>query len=104
MKTAIKQLNLSELSKHLFWDVTCNELDPVASQGFIIRRVLRYGTMDDWRRIVGFYGIHAIAQVAMHARDIDRKSAAFVSLLAGMCKEKFRCYAETQSTMKHWVC
>jgi hypothetical protein len=104
MKNAIKQLNISELSKHLFWDVTCDELDPVASHGFIIRRVLQYGTMADWRRIVGFYGIQAIAQVAMRARDIDRKSAALVSLLAGVRKEKFKCYADKQSTMKHWVC
>ncbi len=97
-------MKISELSKHLFWDVDSTTLDPIRSSRFIIRRVLQYGTIDDWRKLVEYYGIQEIARATIQARDIDRKSAAFVSLLADIPKEKFKCYAERQSTTKHWIC
>jgi hypothetical protein len=104
MPEFIEQLNISALSKHLFWDIDSAGMDPAANRDFIVRRVLQYGTIDDWRMIVQHYGIQTIANVAMHARDIDRKSAALVSLLAGVSKEKFKCYTDRRSTIKHWVC
>ena len=104
MKNGVKQLSISELSTHLFWDVDATTLDPIRSSSFIIRRVLQYGTINDWNRVAQCYGIQTIARVAMQARDLDRRAATFVSLLSGFPKEKFKCYADRQSTMQHWIC
>lgn len=96
-------MNPTDLSKHLFWDVDIDTLDPERNKRFIIHRVLEYGMLDDWRRIRDHYGLETIADVASRIRDLDRKSACFVAALAHRPKEEFACYSEKQSTTKHWV-
>lgn len=93
----------TDLSKHLFWDVETETVDPERNKRFIIHRVLEYGTLDDWRRIREHYGIETIADTAARIRDLDRKSACFVAMLANRPKEEFACYSAKQSTIKHWV-
>jgi len=97
-------MNLETFSKHLFWDVERSSLDHWRNADFIIRRVIQYGTIDDWRSILCFYGIARIGEACMTAADLDRRSASFVALLANLPKEKFKCYATRQSMQKHWIC
>ncbi len=99
MKNKIK---LEDLSKHLFWDVNINELDPQRNRKQIIHRVLDYGSIDDWYIIQNYYGIKKIAAVALTIKDLDRRSASFISLISKIPKEKFLCYSTKQSTQKYW--
>lgn len=99
MKDKIK---LEDLSKHLFWDVNIKELDFQKNMKQIIHRVLDYGLIDDWLFIQNYYGIREIAEVALTIRDLDKKSASFIALIAKIPKEKFLCYTTKQSTQKHW--
>jgi hypothetical protein len=99
----IKNPIINNLSKHLFWDVDVSRLDAERNKKLVIRRVLAYGTLSDWELIHDRYGIDEIAKIAQSIKDLDFKSASFVSMLSGIPKEKFACYTIKQLTQRHWV-
>lgn len=89
------------LSDHLFWDVDKNKLDIEKSKKTIVQRVLDYGLMKDWKILVRIYGIKEIANTAKNLRDLDIKSASFISFLSNTPLEKFACYTSKQSMPPH---
>lgn len=99
----MKQSLSNSLSKHLFWDVDASKLDAERNKKLVIRRVLDCGTLSDWEFIYNRYGIDEIATISMSIKDLDLKSASFISLLSGIPKDKFACYLTKQSTQRHWV-
>ena len=94
--------DIKDLSPHLFWDVDRNTLSMEKNKKYIIHRVLDYGLIDDWKLIRSYYGIKEIAAIAVTIRNLDKRSAVFVSSLSGIPKGKFICFSSTQSTLKHW--
>jgi len=95
-------MTISDLSSHLFWDIDKNSLCPKKNKRIIIQRVLDYGLMNDWKLIKEFYGTQEIANVAVDIRDLDPKSASFISALSKIPIEKFLCYTTTQSQENYW--
>lgn len=89
-------------SKHLFWDTDRQELNMEDHCSYIIRQVLEYGKMQDWRLILKYYGLPKIVSISKKARKLDQKSLAFISTISGIPKEEFRCYTFQQSVPKHW--
>ena len=85
---------INKFSKHLFWDVDRSKLDMEKYKSYIVQRVLEYGIMNDWRIIKEYYGINKIAKIASELRVLDERALSFISAIAGMPKEKFRCYRE----------
>lgn len=96
------QLDIKNLSSHLFWDVDKSKLDIEKSKKLIIGRVLDYGLINDWYSICNYYGINEIANVATKIKNLDLKSMSFVSLLSNLQHENFLCYSTAQSNLKHW--
>jgi len=95
-------MNISDFSKHLFWDVDSAKLDPERNKKLIIHRVLDYGLIEDWKMIYKYYGINNIADVAKGIKDLNYRSASFIALLSNTNKEDFRCYNTEQLMMKFW--
>lgn len=95
-------ININRFSKHLFWDVDRDKLDFEKNKAYIIKQVLEYGLIDDWRFIYNYYGISKIAQVVKTFRELDKKALSFISFLSRIPIEKFRCYTYQQSIPKHW--
>ncbi len=93
---------IKDFSKHLFWDTNRGLLDVKENDAYIIKQVLEYGKMRDWRIIRDFYGIQWIAKNAMTYRSLDKKALSFISLLSGISKKEFRCYTYQQSIPRHW--
>ena len=91
------------LSRHLFWDVDPSTLDEDRHKRLIILRVLEYGLLCDWSAILDYYGIPEIAAVAIPARNLDVKTATFISLLADIPRDQFACFATRPSTLTHWT-
>lgn len=89
------------MSSHLFWDVDSNDLDFNRSKKFIIQRVLDYGLIDDWQIIFKLYGISEIAKIAIMLKNLDKKSASFISLISNIPQEQFLCYTSKQSIPEH---
>jgi hypothetical protein len=72
------------------------------NDAYIIKQVLEYGKMSDWKRIKDYYGIKRIAKNAMAYRSLDKKALSFISLLSGISEKEFRCYTYQQSIPPHW--
>lgn len=97
-----KNITISKLSKHLFWDVDRNTLNFDNNKAYIIKQVLEYGLMEDWKMIYQYYGISTIVQEVRLFRELDKKALSFISLVANTPLEKFRCYNYQQSIPQHW--
>jgi len=95
-------LNITNFSKHLFWDVNREIIDIDKNSSYIIQQVLEYGSISDWKLIKGYYGISKIAQTAMNFRSLEKKALSFISFLSKIPKEEFRCYTYQQSIPQHW--
>lgn len=97
------QYNISDFSPHLFWDVDRSNMDWEKNARFIIERTLEYGLLQDWNLLRNYYGLERIGAVALNIRYLDPKTLAFVSVVTGLPKEKFRCYSSEPSRPEHWV-
>ena len=98
-----KRLHITEaLSKHLFWDVDTSGSDENKHTQYIISQVLKFGLYSDWQIILKQYGLELIINSALHIRDLDRRTASFLSIISGVPKSKFPCYTTKQYFPKHW--
>jgi len=91
-----------QFSQHLLWDVDRSKLDMEKNSDFIVKKVLEYGLIDDWRFILKYYGIKRIAEIAKTFRELDEKTLFFISFLSDTPAEKFRCYNYQSSQPQHW--
>ncbi len=96
-------MNISDFSKHLFWDINRSKLNFEKNKRTIIKDVLEYGLIDDWNIIYNYYGIDVIAQTMLDIRDLDEKTLSFISLLSNIPQEKFLCYNTRRLNSIHWV-
>ena len=86
----------------LFWDIDPDTLKINKHDKFIIRRVLQYGCIDDWYELKKLYGLELIVKKAQTIRDLDKKTASFLSAIGNVSINTFRCYTTEQSIPKHW--
>ena len=93
--------NLS-FSNNLFWDVDVNELDIDRYPAFVIRRVLEYGTWEDWLRIRSYYSMQTIKDEAMNFRTLFPKALNYIALYTDTDKKDYRCYKLAQSHPTLW--
>ncbi len=93
---------IQQFSKHLFWDVNRTKLDVEKHKSYIIKQVLEYGLLKDWRLIQNYYGIEQLAEVAKSFRELDKKALSFIAFLSKTPLKEFRCYTYQQSTPQHW--
>lgn len=99
----MKEPFYNQLSPHLFWDVSKDDIDPVDNKPFIIKRVLEYGTWLDWQLTLDFYGLEDIVETAKKIRELDPRSLSFLSNLSSTALDQFQCYTTKQSTPKHAI-
>ena len=93
---------VESLSKHLFWDIDISNIDEKKHQRFIIKKVLQFGTYNDWKVILNFYGKETIINNSKTIKDLDKKTLSFLSVVSGIPKTEFLCYTTEQSMPKHW--
>lgn len=96
-------LDISRLSSHLFWDVERSSLDPKKDLSFIVKRILEYGLLEDWKILRAHLSIADITILVKQFRDLDSRSLSFISTISGEPKENFRCYTLRQSIPPHWT-
>jgi hypothetical protein len=88
-------------SSVIFWDVDSSKIDWHKSSRFVIGRVVRYGTVDDWKKIKSFYGLDKIKKEMIEERDLDSRSLSFLSCVLGVPKEQFKCFTTNRSHPPH---
>lgn len=93
---------IAQFSAHLFWDVKREDIDMEKHSRYIIKRVLEYGMISDWKIVRQYYGLEKIVELAMTFRDLEPRALAYLSAISQTPKEKFRCYIYQQSNPQHW--
>ena len=69
---------------------------------YIIERVLRLGTMEDFRLLKSYYGTNRISEYVKDMRYLDDKVLYFCSIYFNIPISDFRCYTNRQLTHSHW--
>ena len=94
--------DITKLSPRMFWDTPIENIDPWAHRGWIIERVMRYGTLSDWRLLRKWYNKETMRKTVVRLRDLDMISIAYLSLVLEVPKENFKCYTERQLRPSFW--
>lgn len=81
-----------EFDRALFWDIDPETLDIKKHAGFVIQRVLKKGSLDDWLTIKEIYGLDQIKKESLSIRSLDKKTLSFLSNYFDVEKTEFRCY------------
>lgn len=96
-----RQECINGFSDYIFWDVDKASVDPVLNAPFLVRRVLEYGQIADWKNLLKYYGLERIADVAKQLRTLDPKALSFISTVSKTPIDNFRCYTTRQSNPEH---
>lgn len=96
------KINLTDFSKHIFWDVDVNTLDINKNKRYIVQRVLEYGLLKDWLKLKSHFSIEEIAEIAKNISDLDRRAASYISTISKVPKEMFACYTTKPLNQIHW--
>ncbi len=91
-----------QLSPYLFWDIDKECFDAEKNSAQIIKRVLEYGELDDWRTIRDYYGLDRIARDCKSLRSLRPEVLSFVCVVTDTRKEDYRCYNFRQSFPTLW--
>ena len=91
------QLNIKDLSKHLFWDVDKDQMSFDAHKVFVVQRILTYGTLADFKLLRKHLELNEIAEIAKGLRSLDQVTLHFVATITHTPLNEFRCYTSTQS-------
>jgi hypothetical protein len=94
---------VSQLPRHLFWDVNPENLEWQMNHQLIIERVLERGTLDQWRTIVSVYGLEKIVETVKQMRSLDPVSLHFIAAISHTPLTEFRCYHTRYLTQEHWI-
>lgn len=95
-------VNTLQLPAILFWDVDAKKLDYDTKARYVIARVVMYGTLDDWKAILDYYGPDRVRDEMLKERYLDKKTLSFLSFYFEIPKTDFRCYINQQSIPQHW--
>ena len=91
------------IRKELFWDIDLDRLDQDKNARIVIERVFNFGTLEELRAILRYYGKKEIEEKIVQAGYLDKKTLSFASAYLNIPMEKFRCYKKTQSKIKYWI-
>jgi hypothetical protein len=93
---------LHSLSTHVFWDVDIKTIDEEKNAIFIVKRVIQYGLLKDWKILVSAIGIEKLKTLALQIPNLDAVSLSFLSNLFNFEKSQFKCYNKKQLNPNFW--
>ena len=88
---------VNQLSSYLFWDIDKDSFNADKNSAQLIKRVLEFGELDDWRTVRDYYGLERIARDCKTLRSLRPEALSFVCVVTGTQKEDYRCYTFRQS-------
>ena len=92
----------AKLSDVIFWDMNRKTADLDLHCAHFIPRVLEYGTLDDWKLILNYYGLDKIVEVCKGVRSLDPVCLSYICTISDTKKEDYRCYHYRQSFPTLW--
>lgn len=93
---------LTNLSKKPFWDTPIKNLDKDKHSTFILERIMRYGTIDDWKELNKIYSREELKNIARTVKELDAVSLSFLCAALDMEKKEFKCLTKIVSREISW--
>lgn len=81
----------------IFWDVDPSSLNPGIHQNYIIPRVMDYGTLEDVKRVMRYYGEELVLKTLKNAPYLDKKTVSFFGQYYRVPLNEFRAYRKRES-------
>lgn len=100
--TKPKMFNPKEFSPHLFWDVIVEDFDSQKSKIWLITRLVQYGNLEDWKKLLDLYGEEQLKKEVVNIRSLDDISISFLAVYFSLNRKDFRCYTQKPSTNDFW--
>jgi len=86
----------------LFWDVDLGSFEPVRHPRWLFKRVLEYGTLDDWWLIKDYFGLDNILAELKQVRSLEPRALNFIATLTHTPLKEFKCYRQKPLNRQHW--
>jgi hypothetical protein len=96
-------MQITDFSKHLFWDIDVSNLDFEKHKEFIVQRVLEYGVMKDFVLLIKYLSLNQVKNIAINLRSLDDRTLNFIATITNTPIQDFRCFTSRQSQQIHWV-
>lgn len=93
---------MPQLSKRAFWDINLSELDYQNHGIFILERVMRYGSLEDWNALKIIYKREDLITLIQNAKDLDVVSISFLCAYFKLEKETLRCCTQNAYPRNYW--
>jgi len=91
-----------QLSRYLFWDTDPETVDLDSHPRYVIEKVVSLGQLEDWNKILSYYGAEKVKEEVLQIRYLDNKTLHFLSFYFKVPIEEFRCYKHRQSIPAHY--
>lgn len=87
----------------VLWDVDPATVDPERHAGFLVQRVLEWGTETEWELLCSFFGPQRVEAIAAALPRLEPEALAFCARYFGRPQESFACYGATSSPRAPWI-
>jgi len=92
--------NISDISRTLFWDTDYSNFDPEKQASYLVNKVLHFGTLDDFKIIVSYYGKPRLRKIIKELHFLDDKTFHFCSAYFNIPLTVFEHYKLKVSNLK----
>lgn len=93
---------INTLSKRFFWDIDLQRFDEQKNKRIIIERVATNGDINEFKKIIEYYGLDVVRKELVNAGNLDKKTLNWLSHIFSLDKKEFKCYSKILSNQKHW--
>jgi hypothetical protein len=94
---------MGEEFRAVLWDVDLQQFDVEKHAGFLVRRVLEYGTWAQWKLLKQRLGAERIEQIVVSLPRLDPRAAAFCSVIFHRAPESFACFTARPFSPGPWI-
>jgi hypothetical protein len=93
-----------ELPKRLFWEFDYEKLDWQRSYRTIIERVIEWGSPEEWKNMIHFYGVQSVIKALKEDIPyLTDKGVEAVCAYFQLSKTELKCYTKKQLQKEHWI-
>lgn len=88
--------SILKLPERLFWDTCYDRIDPDEQYLWVITRVFDYGSWEDVKEVIAYYGEKKVKKSLLKSSYIRPKSLSLACSLFNLNPSDFKCYTTRQ--------
>ncbi len=91
------------IRRELFWDLPDRLPDVIRNRRLIVERVLEYGSVEEFREILSYYGKTEIVDEVRQIGYLHPKTLEFVVSFFSLHHKDLKCCTLKPSVQRHWI-